>query len=431
MAGSTLSFPKAFPVAAIGFLALSAFTTTWGGLRFLPLGQIGDVFLVLSLGVIFLLVVFGDLRFSTPFWMWIAPIAVILCVAIRWLDPIPYSQIIIRYTEPPYEPNNFPKAIFWLVALILVPLAIIACTKLYERTPQVVIGAFTAGVCVSSAIALSDLMGWTEIAMRFGAGGEATRQTGLTVHPVMLGLTCVLSIPFALYFLYFHRYKVLSGLALVLLFGGVLASGSRGAQVGALLFCALSVLFAPRQKVSFRQALLTVGMSAVVVVLIAQLFFGDVLNQLVRFGGGIDAGGSDNQRTRLAQQAIEDFQNFPIAGLGLKSIVNAHSIYLQCLQAGGAILLIGMMVYWLWCLRDAWVLSRRGHHIARYLFLSVAAWLVLGIIENQITDRLLYFSVGCVAAMSTLYLGARGDTPATVSPEPHDADIPALQDSRR
>ncbi|MGV0795032.1 O-antigen ligase family protein [Mycolicibacterium sp. XJ1819] len=418
-------------MAAVACLALAAFTTTWGGLRFLPAGQIGDVFLMLSLGLIFLLIVFGDLRFSTPFWVWIAPIAVILCLAIRWLAPIPYSHIIMRYTEPPYEPNNFPKAAFWLAALILVPLAIIACTKLYERTPQLVMGAFTAGVCVSSAVGVSDLMGWTEIAIRFGSGGEATRQTGLTVHPVMLGFTCVLAIPFALYFLYFHRFKWIWGIALVLLFGGVLASGSRGAQVGALLFCALSVLFAPRQKVSFRQALLTVVMSGVVVLLVAQLFMGDVLSQLVRFGGGIDAGGSDNQRTRLAQQALDDFQNFPIAGLGLKSIVNAHSIYLQCLQAGGAILLIGMLIYWLWCLRDAWVLARRGYVVARYLFLSISAWLVLGIIENQLTDRLLYFSIGCVAAMSTLYLQARNHGPDPVSQDVNDATTAQLQDSRR
>jgi hypothetical protein len=63
----------------------------------------------------------------------------------------------------------------------------------------------------------------------------------------------------------------------------------------------------------------------------------------------------------------------------------------------------------------------------------------LGIIENQLTDRLLYYTVGCVAALASLYMGphARAGTDEdqyTEQPSADaedDADQPRLQESRR
>ncbi len=445
MAGSAIKVPELIPRLTLLCLLLAAFTTTWNGLRFLPAGQIGDVFLALTLALVMGLVIFSDLRFTTPTWIWIAPIAVMLVTAIRYLDPIPYSKIIMRYTEPPFAPNNLPKTAFWIIALVGVPVAIIACTKLYPRTPQMVMGAFTAGVCLSAAVGVSDLMGYTHIAVTYGSQNPVeTRSLGLTFHANFLGVTCVIAIPLALYFIDFVRWKWkwLPALALICLFGGVLASGSRGAQVAAVLAAAAAVLIAPKGNRNFVQSLLGLGLAGVVVLAFAQIFLGDVLSALVRFGGGtgsMDVGTSDQTRTRLTAQALEDFQDYPVAGLGMKSITNAHGIYLQLLQAGGMILFIGLVVYWIWCLVDGFRLQRMGHPVARYLMVSICAWLVLGLIENQLTDRMLYYTVGCIAALSATYLSVRNrSAQANISSsvgEPDSANSTEaglqLHDSRR
>lgn len=430
MGGTSIEFPTVMSRLAVCCLVLAAFTSTWGGLKPILKVQPGDVFLLLTLSLIVALVIFGDLRFSTPIWMWIAPVAVILCVAIRWFDPVPYALInmpdvsslsmVRNLQEMPYAPDNIPKAAAWVFALVFVPVAIIGCTKLDPRTPQFVMAAFTAGVCVSSVVALSDLMGLTRIgpSLELANDSGATRQSGLSTHVVMLGFICIIAIPFALYFLSVARRKWIPATAFLILLGGVLASGSRGAQAAVPLVCILAVLVAPNKKAALRQALVTVGVSGVVVAVFAHAYLGDVIKQLVRFGVAQDAGKSNVGRGALARQAIEDFQNFPIAGVGIKYIVNAHNIYLQLLSSGGLILAVAMLVYWIWVMRDSWTLARRGILEARYLLVSVVAWLVLGGVENQITDRLLYYSIGCVAALSSLYLST---TSADEEPAVSDA----------
>src|ERR1700754_3704768 len=74
VAGSAIKVPSAIPLFALVCLLFAAFTTTWGGLRFLPAGQIGDVFLAFAMALVMGLVLFSDLRFTTPVWMWVPPI---------------------------------------------------------------------------------------------------------------------------------------------------------------------------------------------------------------------------------------------------------------------------------------------------------------------------------------------------------------------
>jgi hypothetical protein len=433
VAGSAIVMPKVIPQLAVWCLLLAAFTSTWNGIRYLPI-QIGDVLLALTCALIFGLVIFGNLRFSTPFWMWIAPIAVLLCLAIRQLKPIPWNEIVVRYTEPPYAPNNLPKAAFWLVALIFVPLAITGATAIDRRTPRFVMAAYTIGVCISAAVGLSDLLGLTKISYWIGVGNDvAARQSGLTNHSVTLGLTCVISVPFALYFIFRMRYKWIPAAGLLLLFGGVLASGSRGCQAAAILTCVVSLLVAPdKRDGSFKFAIVTLGVSGIVLLVFAELFVGDVLDQLFRFGDNTsNTGESDQSRTRLAQTAIQDFQQHPYAGLGLKWIVQAHSLPLQLLSAGGLILFFAVVTYWALILISAIRLFTRGHTIARYLFVAIFAWLALGFVENQLTDRYLYYTVGCVAALTSLYLSRGASADGDEQSELDDESTAAAPDAGR
>ena len=137
-------------------------------------------------------------------------------------------------------PDYFFRSTIWLAALVIVPVGDrLACTKLDSRVPQLVIAAFTAGVCVSALVAILDITGLTSIGETLGTAGVTSRQAGLSTHSNMLGFTCVIAMPFALYCMTVMRHKWLYGVALIILLTGVLLSGSRGAQAAALLILPL------------------------------------------------------------------------------------------------------------------------------------------------------------------------------------------------
>jgi O-antigen ligase len=366
--------------------------------------------LLVVLALVLMLVVFGDLRFTTPGWMWLAPIGVVLCTAIRWFDPVPYQNLVQRMGLPPYGPDYFFRGAIWMVALVVVPVVVIACTGLDARVPQLLVGAFTAGVCVSATVAILDVVGLTSFGQSLGTAGVTARQAGLSTHSNMLGFSCVIAIPFAVYFLTAKRHRWLSGIALVLLLGGVLLSGSRAAQAGSALVLLMALLVAPNKKAAVRDASIVLGIAAVLGGALVQIKSGNIFDNLLRFGSSsTTAAGADEERTMLFNQAVKDFWDFPVAGVGMKSIVNAHNIYLQLLSAGGLVLTVAVLAYWICVLHAGYVSAKSGNLLARYLSVSVIAWLTLGLVSTQITDRFLYYSIGCIAALSVYRLGWRKD----------------------
>ena len=50
---------------------------------------------------------------------------------------------------------------------------------------------------------------------------------------------------------------------------------------------------------------------------------------------------------------------------------------------------------------------------ARFLMISIGSWLVLGIVENALTDRYEYFTVGCIAGLASAYLATSRDRTPT------------------
>jgi len=409
--GTTIKFPAAITWLAVLCLLFAAFTATWGGIRQLPMGQIGDVFLLVVLALVLLLVVFGDLRFTIPGWLWLAPIGVVLCTAIRWFDPVPFQTLVQRMGLPPYAPDYFFRGAIWMVALVVVPVVVIACPTLDARVPQLLVAAFTGGVCVSATVAILDVLGLTSIGASLGTAGVTSRQAGLSTHSNMLGFTCVIAIPFALYFFAAMRHKWISAGALIILLGGVLMSGSRAAQAAALVVFLGSVWVAPNRKAAIRDALIVFGIAAVLGVTFIQIAIGNVFDNLLRFGSSsTTAAGADEERTMLFNQALKDFGDFPIAGVGMKGIVNAHNIYLQLLSSGGLVLTVAVIIYWICILRAGYLAAKSGMVLARYLSVSVIAWLMMGLVSTQLTDRFLYYSIGCIAALSVhhMSIGRKG-----------------------
>lgn len=417
----------------VGCFLLASFTATWGGI-YLGGFQLADVFLFLSFIVTMTMVVFGNLRFAIPWWLWAPAIAIFVCFIALIYSPIPDAYLMMRYEHAFYSPftgwgdpgpQGGVKSAFWIIALLVVPIAAIACTALDSRAPKWILGWYLAGVAVSSLIALTDLTNLTQISrnltlatLQTGNHFDSHRETGLSDHPNTLGLVCTISVPFAVYFISESRRRWLPCIALIMLGGGVVASGSRGAEIAFLAAILVAIVVSSHKKkvVGWLVATVTAAILGGLTIL-TQLAPG-ILGKLFRFEGNHSTVSSNEERALVHAQAWNDFKNYPIFGIGIKHIAEAHDIYLQILSAGGSVLVVGMVIYWSGALRSCWRAKCSGEALGAYLMLSVIALLSIGLVENQLTDRFLYYTIGCAAAFAANY---RVETSADY---PRDRKVP-------
>jgi hypothetical protein len=423
--GTPLELPRIATAAGIGLMMLAALTATWGGIT-LPIGSMADALVVLALAVVGAHIVFGDLRFSLPPWIWVAPLAILICLAVRWYSPPPIDFLILRYQTAPYKPENFQKGGFWIVALLVVPFVITAYAHLDRRVPRLVAGAYLAGVCLSCLVAVTDLAGLTHIQASLGTENYTLRQSGLAQHANMLGFTSLISLPLGAYFIATAcrpLHTILAGASLSLLFAGIFLSGSRGSQLLCAPVVVVSALLSSNPKKTLRRLGVTLLGAAVVGAVGLELFASNLVEDVFRFSDNTKSTFESNAiRGILAQQALTDFANYPIAGVGLKYVVDAHSIYLQILSCGGLLLIIAMAAFWLAMIRDGWRVGRRGEQLGPFVMVSIITWMAAGIIENQLTDRLLYYTVGIACALASIYFYS--DTDESPASEPREQRQP-------
>jgi hypothetical protein len=417
-ANTTLvTFPQATGKIVIGLVLVAALTAPCTGIKLSSGGAPADAFIVLALSVVGLMVIFGDLRFSLPNWPVVPCLAIAICVLVRQIDPAPSYVRVFRLQIYESAPDDVTKALFWMFAIIFIPSAIVACMAIDRRSAVWIMAAFVSGATLSSGVAVTDLIGLTpNIGRTLGEGtqicaykcvnaGLGARMNGLADHPNTLGLTAAISIPIVMYFMTTMSRKWIAAIALVVLFGGILASGSRAAQAAAPLCALVGMLLMPKSRpLGLARTISALG--AVLGGLIVLMTLpSHVRQELFRiFDNSRDALGSDSERLKVFRAGMADWQAHPIFGSGISHIVEAHNIFLQFLASGGMVLAMSMLIYFFVVFRQAWILSSRGIIFARFLMLSVGTWLVLGLVENAITDRYLYYTIGCIAALASANL---------------------------
>jgi hypothetical protein len=433
--------PDRTPPSTLWLMApvlLAAFTAPWSLIK--PFGPfaVADLMLVLAIIATVPVIIVKRLPFSIPMWFLIPGIVIPICVLARLIDPPPYFWRVLRLQVQQYHPESFLKALIWLAALYIVPTAIIASAMIERRVVDWIMGAYVLGVVVSSVVALTDLFRLTSIAAHLNYNGlgldivydwGGRRFPGLSDHPNTLGLTILISIPMVVYFMgqLDRKYQWAMGVALILLAGGLLASGSRAAQALAFPCLLVAVVIQTRKKKKETAKALSVTLLvgiATGVGLLLTVLRSDIAN-ILRFTGegAVGAEASNRDRLTIIQQSWNDWQTYPVFGAGIRHIVEAHSLPVQLLAAGGVVLAGGMVAYFVCILRDAWLLVKSGVPIARFLMVSIGIWLTYGMINNQLTDRELYFTVGCVAAL--VVLQRTSPEPPTTEPEDAESPVPA------
>ncbi len=393
-------------LAHAGLLAAcgAAFAAPWNAV-IIWLVRPGDLLLLIAL-VCF--VAASGLRDLPRLPWWVLQLAITIVVLAGIHEVAPAGAEFIRqhtfYTATGQAvvatPSNLGIGARWLVSLVGVSMVVAYAVRYRREAAGWIAGWFAAGASVSGGIAVTDRLGLTGISRVFIYPDPTGRQAGLTVHPNHLAAGCVIAIPIALWLISrtSRRDRALGWFCLLFALLGIYVSGSRGGAVTAVLAVGLSLLVLRSLRPALPAITLTVVVGTVAAVTLNPSLIDRVL-AATRLGGDSKfTAASDDARDLLAEQGLADFLHSSVIGVGLQVALDAHSILLQTLAAGGIVLLVSFGIFAVCLLRAAALLSR-PEQLARALFTCVACWLVLGIVENLLIDRYLYVPVGLIIAL--------------------------------
>jgi hypothetical protein len=406
---------------AYWLVMVAAFTAAWSGVN---VASVKLVDMVLAIAAVTAVGALTSSPFHPPWWVNVGAIAIGTILVVHAIAPTSY-----RYLNSRLRPNAavltageapYVVGLEWLVALLVLPWLVVSVVNCTGRPVYPIAWAWMAGAALSAGVALSDFFGLSQIGPEVtGLPHFSGRETGLATHPNNLGFSCVMTVPVAIH-LASKRHLIGVG-CVALLVCGILLSGSRGSQLGIVLALVLAAVLVPSRA---RLTPLMVYITCWAGVIIAWQWdtvtaqFGEML----RFANTGDTLRSNSLRSLLARQALSDFDYNPAIGIGYEVLVDAHSIYLQILAAGGLLLATGMVLFWFGLVRAGWRL-RYFDPIAIFLVASVIVWLAVGLVENQLTDRYIYFPVAAIAALAVRHQ-RRSDAVTT------DSEVGDLHDVR-
>ncbi len=413
-------------------VALFVFTISWNGLRIGAGVALG--FLIVAVAIVIFLVIVERRQVPVPLWLAIAAAGLAVSALLVWVDP-PSRELINRsyildiqlaagYVAPGsplYEPHNDLIAFLGFeLGLILIPVLIATVATSRQRCATL-LDCFVASAAISAFVGIVDVAGISIAPVDFI--GE--RSAGLTIHPNYLALNAALALPPAMLWLTRPGKWAIAGAGAVLvLLGGVFASGSRAGTIAALLAVALTVVALPKLRRSLPIVVPVVGTA-----LIALLLFTALGNQFVdqvRLGENdvFDTAGSDQGRANAQQLAEDQIAEEPIHGAGFAFLGRAHDIYFELLATGGIIAMVAFLVFiggLASCARRAWDSVCRPE--VAVCALGIVVWLANGIFNNQLADRYLYVLPGILLALSIAATRSRQASPEH-EPEPPDVTEP-------
>lgn len=312
--------------------------------------------------------------------------------------------------------GSLESALRFSVALGVMPLIVMIAASTPHRIQRAV-DAWLLAAAANSAVGALDLLGVTNIGMSLTSVDFVTftdRASGLTYHPNHLGLVTAMALPVAIARLGSGGLRGLAAMAIVpLLIVGVVESGSRGALLAAVASAGLVFILGVRTERLRMTVLMFAAPIVTFALLVAVLGHGELTGAIAfeRLGGGGGAAQSDQERIMTLRQSLDQAGEHALVGEGFAVVRSAHNIYLQLLQAGGVLALLGFLVFaWSTLLRTRWLaLSSNGSPswltaLAAGTGASISVWLLFGLVGNAIYDRYLYVPVGVVLALSLVHV---------------------------
>jgi hypothetical protein len=404
-----VDFPKLAPHAlrapldqvSLGLLTLSMIAMTWNGVRIGGALAVSDIFLLLAAAAALPALFDRQLmrQFMLPGWITI-PALVISMIGLISMIFLDDSLVSLA-------------GLLRLIAAMVVVPSVLGAIGGEQRALPWLVDMWILSAMANSAVAIADY------GLQLGIGEKIThvisagRSTGLTTHSNHLGVAMCMTTPLILSRMVVAKTKVLRVsffLALCVTGLAVLSTGSRGALVGYVVAVLLGTAMLPREV--RRQTWKWVFVAGIAGVLMAGLAFrGEALNSLERLTGGdgdralaAQVSDSDNERSGLRAESLEQFESNPILGAGLVNARDAHLIYLQLMASTGLVGLTAFLAF----LAGSVATSRKvfrdpnldieASAIVAAAGAAVLVWAILGLVENQLADRYLYVPTGLIIA---------------------------------
>lgn len=334
-----------------GFIVAFAFTASWDQVEFSG-SNVRVIFL--AVGVVLLLVVQGAKGLPRiPWWIHCFGVAAIAVTALQAIFPVPAEYMNSRYLTSEAgvalgtRPAVWRALVYLLFNVYVVPFGVALAAVVVPRSLRWIVVAFVGGVAMSGLAGYLGFIGIDWLAdLLVNPFPEGLRAVGYTNHPLHLATSCVMALGLAVWvavqrpplLAWFGRVCVV---AIVL---GLYASGSRAGNVSGALMLAACVALVPnvrrRGRVVFSLVAATVGF----VSLLAPALLATIL-RTTRIVGGEDSVISNKGRGELYEQAMTDFGQSPIYGIGTRFIAEAHILYVGILAGGGVILFLAYIVF--------------------------------------------------------------------------------------
>ena len=291
--------------------------------------------------------------------------------------------------------SQLDRSVRWILAAGLLPWLAVMCSRRWPALGERLALWWVIGIAASASVGIADYFGVTNIndgLVPVPWGGD--RQAGLSAQPNHLGLACAMALPLVAHFT--RRRWTAAGVGL-LLFGGVIVSGSRAAQAAFVLALLPSLAGPARNRRVVKMTILSA-----IAIAIALTLSGSARSQvqpLLRIFSehSADTEESNAGRAQLAEQAWDSFLSNPILGGGMDQLSRGHSVPLQLLATGGAVLALACFVYGFGAVRSGRKLARAsGDQLVRAAAWSAVVWFAAGIVSNSIADRFLYVPIAVI-----------------------------------
>lgn len=390
----------------VAALVLAAFTASWNGVQVFG-QQLVDLCLTLAF-MAFVLEVAGRSRLiRLPRWLTVFAI-VIATITVSHAIAAVELQLSVQQVVKYEGQSNLAVGGKWLVAVLAIPYLTLFFTRAKFSVLRTVLVAWALGAAVSSAIGLSDFLGLTDVSNQLlGGASLLNRQAGLTSQANNLAAAAAITTPVLIWYARSGGWRRPLAIGAILVnAAGCFASGSRGGAVAFLVALLVGLMVVAGRAARVNLALAAALATGLVVSVVPAVR--ESLERTFRVGESASlAAQSDAGRGILANQAWGEFTASPLRGVGMQVAFEAHSIYLQLVSAGGLVLGVGFAIFAFGTLRSGLLVSRQSIQptlagFGSVLLISAMVWWLFGAIENQLTDRYLYFPIAGIIAVHRL-----------------------------
>lgn len=274
---------------------------------------------------------------------------------------------------------------------------------------------------LNSVVALTDFLHVTSVGIVLGE-----RPSGLSVHPNHLGMAAAMTLPVGVLLATRTGKSIRSAVyfaAVAIVVLGVLVSGSRAALLGAIAGIVLVLLLGRRMwKPVILVAVLGVALFVVSSTSPSSDQTPSTTNPFIaieRLTKEASTGESNSLRLQYYREALSEFSDHPLTGIGFTVVRAAHDIYFQLLAAGGISALLSFTVFAMGALRTGLRISLRRQlnnemrNLAAALTAGLMVWLLAALVQNLIYDRYLYVPIGLLIG---LQIAARREATSAESP---------------